>query len=435
MKSSLKKEQKSAQSHKDKKLLVVAHNHPHLFPGGAEIIAYDLFRHLDEHSRYETFFMASVSASHRKLLSGTPFQKMRDASNEILFWGEDFDHFFQSQKNLPSLYNDFRSFLEEHKPNIIHFHHTLRIGLEALQVARTTLPNCKIVYTLHEFILMCHHQGQMVRPITHELCEGPAPARCHQCFPDISLGQFRMRESFIQSHLALVDQFIAPSRFLAERFMQWGIPLHKMAVIENGRASVACAPGRVVGKNSSRNVFGFFGQINPYKGVLLLLEAAKLLKAAKADFRIILYGNIELQEEDFKRAFDAALKPVKTHVEFRGRYQAADLPALMQTLDWVVVPSTWWENSPLVIQEAFQHKRPVICSNIGGMAEKVAHNSTGLHFKVGDAQNLADTLLQATKTPGLWEKLVGNITGCPSLEACSKQHVALYDTLLSGVKS
>ena len=56
----------------------------------------------------------------------------------------------------------------------------------------------------------------------------------------------------------------------------------------------------------------------------------------------------------------------------------------MAEIDWVVVPSIWWENSPLVIQEAFLHGRPVICSDIGGMAEKVRHGVDGLHFRVGD---------------------------------------------------
>ena len=56
----------------------------------------------------------------------------------------------------------------------------------------------------------------------------------------------------------------------------------------------------------------------------------------------------------------------------------------MAEIDWVVVPSIWWENSPLVIQEAFLHGRPVICSDIGGMAEKVEHEVNGLHFRVGD---------------------------------------------------
>src|SRR5207244_4345149 len=54
-----------------------------------------------------------------------------------------------------------------------------------------------------------------------------------------------------------------------------------------------------------------------------------------------------------------------------GRYSRDELSRLLSHIDWVVVPSVWWENSPLVIQDAFLHERPVICSNIGGMAEKV----------------------------------------------------------------
>jgi circadian clock protein KaiC len=45
----------------------------------------------------------------------------------------------------------------------------------------------------------------------------------------------------------------------------------------------------------------------------------------------------------------------------------------MGEIDWVVVPSIWWETGPLTVLEAFQYGRPVICSDIGGMAEKVSH--------------------------------------------------------------
>ena len=43
----------------------------------------------------------------------------------------------------------------------------------------------------------------------------------------------------------------------------------------------------------------------------------------------------------------------------------------MRQADWIVVPSIWWENAPLVILEARAAGRPVICSGIGGMAELV----------------------------------------------------------------
>jgi hypothetical protein len=72
----------------------------------------------------------------------------------------------------------------------------------------------------------------------------------------------------------------------------------------------------------------------------------------------------------------------------------------MGDVDWVVVPSVWWENSPLVIQEAFQRGRPVICSDIGGMAEKVADGVDGLHFRAGDPEALAATIARAATDPG-----------------------------------
>jgi glycosyltransferase involved in cell wall biosynthesis len=74
-------------------------------------------------------------------------------------------------------------------------------------------------------------------------------------------------------------------------------------------------------------------------------------------------------------------------------------------VDWVVVSSRWWENSPLVIQEAFMQRRPVICSGIGGMAEKVTHELNGLHFNVGDPDSLAAAIERAASEPGLWERL------------------------------
>jgi len=77
----------------------------------------------------------------------------------------------------------------------------------------------------------------------------------------------------------------------------------------------------------------------------------------------------------------------------------------MAAVDWVVVPSIWWENSPLVIQEAFAHGRPVICSDIGGMAEKVAHEKNGLHFRatIRSASPIRSGARSARLD--LWEKL------------------------------
>ena len=67
----------------------------------------------------------------------------------------------------------------------------------------------------------------------------------------------------------------------------------------------------------------------------------------------------------------------------------------MGSVDWVVLPSIWWENAPLVLLEAQAAGVPVICSGIGGMAEMVEHGRTGLHVPPGDPRALADAMRAA----------------------------------------
>ena len=64
----------------------------------------------------------------------------------------------------------------------------------------------------------------------------------------------------------------------------------------------------------------------------------------------------------------------------------------MRSVNWIVVPSIWWENSPVVIEEAKAAGVPVLCSNIGGMREKVRPGIDGEHFGVSNPIDLADRI-------------------------------------------
>ncbi|MGK7899284.1 MAG: glycosyltransferase family 4 protein [Xenococcus sp. (in: cyanobacteria)] len=415
---------------KTKQVLIIAHNHPHFFPGGAEIFAYDLFKAIGEHTEYKPFFLAAADPNSRELHTGTPFQMLVDSEEEALFWGGSFDYFYQSQQMLNFMYLDFKAFLEQLKPDVIHFHHTIRFGVEAIQVAKQTLPEVKIVLTIHEFILICHRDGQMVRKDNDELCEYSSPSRCSRCFPEHSPQKFKMREEFLKTHLELVDHFISPSHFLAQRFIDWGLPAEKMTVLENGRQVYEPAPHRQLETEEKRNSFGFFGQINPYKGTLLILEAVEyLVQNNFNNFQINLFGNIAPGFPEFQTEFLDFLEKHQDIVTYHGKYQQVEIPELIQLVDWVIVPSVWWENSPLVIQEVFMHKRPIICSDIGGMAEKVDNNVTGLHFKVRNQISLAKKMKQACLEDGLWDRLVQNIGPRLSIKESAKNHVIEYNKL------
>ena len=78
----------------------------------------------------------------------------------------------------------------------------------------------------------------------------------------------------------------------------------------------------------------------------------------------------------------------------------------------------------MVIQEAFTHGRPVICANIGGMAEKVRDGIDGLHFEARNPLDLADTLLRAME-PGMWDRLRERFQPSITYKECAASHLAL----------
>src|SRR2546422_4052506 len=142
----------------------------------------------------------------------------------------------------------------------------------------------------------------------------------------------------------------------------------------------------------------------------------QLLQKDGVDAHLWIHGaNLDLQPVEFQRQVNELLAACKDNVTLVGRYQPESLARLMAGVDWVVVPSIWWENSPLVIQEAFLHGRPVICSGIGAMAEKVTDGVNGLHFRPGDAESLSRTISHAVSRPGLWDRLGAGVPAVPTV--------------------
>ena len=88
-----------------------------------------------------------------------------------------------------------------------------------------------------------------------------------------------------------------------------------------------------------------------------------------------------------------------------GRYENRDVGRILSEIDVLVVPSLWWENSPITIHEAFLAGVPVVASDQGGMAELVQDGKNGFLFKIGDAADLARVLLRFVADPALVTKL------------------------------
>jgi glycosyltransferase involved in cell wall biosynthesis len=416
------------------RVLVVSHAHPSLSLGGAEVASYNLHKGLQASDGVETHYLARTGAPTQRHAS-TALMSLRQRGGELLYYAEDYDHFLISNRATEEIERDFVRVLRDLKPDVVHFHHFIGLGLECLFAARDTLPDALIVVTFHEYLSICHHHGQMVKTGAFKLCYRASPTDCNACFPDISPARFLARETFIKGVLGLADHFISPSRFLADRYKDWGLAEDRFSVIENGIDVAAVAPPRPLpDPTARRSRFAYFGQLTPYKGADVLIDAVTRIPDAVwgEDSILLVYGgNLERQPQAYQDRFAKLVESAGRRVRFCGAFQNHEMPNLMRSVDWVVMPSVWWENSPIVIQEAFFHGRPLLSSNLGGMAEKITDEVDGLHFRAGSPEDLVDCMTRALTEPDLWSRLRGGITAPLNHIDCAATHVALYQRLIA----
>jgi glycosyltransferase involved in cell wall biosynthesis len=408
------------------RILVMAHAHPDFSLGGGEIAAYNLFKAYRQDSNIEDAWFLGRADRNRGLTGSISLRR----PNEYLWEQAVHDWHTMAAAHQESLTTWFADLIRTLKPTIVHTHHYAHLGLEYLRIIKQVDPNIRIYMTLHEFMAICSNNGQMIKTGNFKLCSRESLDDCQRCFPDRTVEDFWLRKHRFQKYFTLVDGFVSPSEFLRERYIQWGINPEKIVVIENGQAPEEPLEPRALEGRGTRNRFGFFGQINPFKGLDVILKALHAMSPVERRKIVVeVHGaNLEFQTPEFRQSVESLREPlIKQGVlQWVGPYQPHEIRARMSNVDWVVIPSIWWENSPMVIQEAFVAGKPVICSDIGGMAEKVTPGVNGLHVAAGSVVSWQNVLQKATKDPMLWDTLHRNIRPPLSYADCSAEHFEYF---------
>lgn len=285
------------------RVLYLCHGHPALVPGGTETVAYDLFRGVRDMAGCESLFVGCVSPLHRQGRPGTRFQTIGRRADEMLLWAGPFDRFMLGQAEVRPFVAAMTELLTSFRPEIAHFHHLSRIGLESVLLIKSLLPRTRLLMTLHDYSAICANDGLMTCRGSGRLCRQAEPAACHACFPAISQGRFVARTLHIANAMNQFDLFIAPSAFLRRRYVEWGLPEAKIRVVANGLPQ---APRTLTPTRPRRN-FGFFGNLAPHKGVLLALAAVQELAREQVQVRLRVRGGFNFQPEAFRQAFSRAI--------------------------------------------------------------------------------------------------------------------------------
>jgi glycosyltransferase involved in cell wall biosynthesis len=307
---------------------------------------------------------------------------------------------------------------EAFRPDIVHFQHLL--NLSAGLIGRCRAAGARVLMTLHDYWLSCPRDGLRLRAEL-ELCTTMDHAVCARCLRDspylVPPAQARLgaaarsaglggplhrlnaaapavsgtilrlvrrlspapvgleaemdrRAIALRTALRGVDHFLAPTRFALDRALEFGIAADHVEVAPLG-AVVERARRRPADR---RRRFGFIGSILPHKGLHVLIEAFRGLHGD--DLALDIRGNLRLDA-----GYASALREAAggdSRIRFLGAFAEGEQKDALSGIDVLVLPSVWWENSPLTVLEALAAGIPVVASAIGGVPELIQDGVSGL---------------------------------------------------------
>lgn len=314
--------------------------------------------------------------------------------------------------------------LSAEKFDVVHVAHPMRLG-SIVKVAKEK--NIPVVLTLTDFWLMCP-RGIAVLP-NSELCSSPEMGtKCiKKCFGDLWNDRIIQRFNDSKEIFNKVDICVSPTLFLAgvikDAFDK------DITVIRHGIDYCDIVPVKWPKNGKKEIVFGYIGTILPHKGVHLIIQAVKMIK--NGNVKVKIYGNY-FGEADYYEGLKK-IADGDPRIEFLGEYKDEEMPAIMDGVDCMIAPSTWWENSPLTVLTSFAYRVPVITINVGGAAELVKNDLNGFNFEIGNSKDLMEKMKKIADSPDTLIRLKDNIVRPPRNEEEAFEYEKIYLKLVSSL--
>ena len=273
----------------------------------------------------------------------------------------------------------FGAWLDRLRPDVVHFHHTTTLSTTCVQAAKER--GMRVVFTLHDFWYLCprgqllrrdlslcdrHQDADCVRCMAYQLpVRGGAervhalwgrgehlgrlklPANLHRLLASLPFGrekaaiaEIRVRTEAMREMFRWVDRFVAPSRFLAEKYVEFGISANRITVADYGfDLELWKSAGEAEERPPGPLRAAYLGTWLPSKGVHVLVEAFRGIEPAQAVVDIhgyaVPYEGFDDYEGHLRRlAGDAP------QIRFRGRYEPAEVQRLLvRRMSWWCPPS------------------------------------------------------------------------------------------------
>ncbi|MFA6372903.1 MAG: glycosyltransferase family 4 protein [Methanothrix sp.] len=301
----------------------------------------------------------------------------------------------------PHTYLIAKDILKNENPDIVHLNNLGGLSLSVISALRVLkLPH---IYTIHDFSLLCpratllHAYGK--------ICEHKNPfCRSYGCIKRNLSGS--------------PDIVTAPSQFVLEMHLRNGF--FKQSKVVKMPLGIVLPEDKVRKRLHGSISILYVGQVSLHKGVDILIDAFKCIISDCIKLDIV--GKGPDMEDLLQKASD------DRRIKFHGFVSSEELAEIFRNTDLLVVPSVWYDNSPMVIYEALSYGVPVLASRIGGIPELILNGYNGVLFDAGDRDQLRSTLKKLVLNRSELERMSKNAQES-SIKYGMKEHLTQLRSL------
>ncbi|OIO08044.1 group 1 glycosyl transferase [Candidatus Falkowbacteria bacterium CG23_combo_of_CG06-09_8_20_14_all_41_10] len=284
----------------------------------------------------------------------------------------------------------FKKLVDDFRPDIIHIHNIYhQLSPSILAVARKY--RIPVVMHLHDYKLVCPNYQLFV---DNQICyrcrkQRYCQAIKHRCFQGSWLKSALVALEMFWHHRVwkiyekTVSLYLAPSAFMKETVVSFGIPEAKVEVLYNFIDQAKLEKKEV----KMEDYLLYYGRLSFEKGINILLEALRLVPNTPR-LKIVGVGPEEDQLKDSVKSLG-----LEGLVEFLGAKYGSELEEIILSAKAIIIPSVWAENMPFVLLESLALGKAVIASRTGGLPELITSGETGFLFENGNSADLAEKIM------------------------------------------
>ena len=219
----------------------------------------------------------------------------------------------------------------------------------------------------------------------------------------------RLRVSAMRELLGFAKTMVAPSEFVKEKYVDFGLDAEKITVISPG-VDIKSIRAGLKPVASDRFRFGFFGGNSELRGISDLLEAFRSINDSSIELVLAGRGLNDIPPEN-----------LPANARIVGGYLPDDVGRVLSEIDVLVIPSRCHESYSIVTREAAAVGIPIIVSDLRAQNEALEDGVSGISFKAGDSADLAAKLLLLRNDVKLLQSSERRVTGVRSVEQTASE--------------